>query len=72
MRSARGLRERFGMPFRDEDVHMTNGNFAGLAIVLRTVVDPGDEVIFISPPWFFYETLIVAAGRDAGARVRRP
>lgn len=60
-----GLRERFGMPFRDEDVHMTNGNFSGLAIVLRTVVDPGDEVIFISPPWFFYETLIVATGARA-------
>jgi aspartate aminotransferase len=41
---------------------MTNGNFAGLAVALRTVVDVGDEVIFVSPPWFFYETLIVAAG----------
>jgi aspartate aminotransferase len=57
-----GLRDRFGLAFRDEDVHLTNGNFSGLAIVLRTVVDPGDEVIFVSPPWFFYEALIVAAG----------
>ncbi len=59
---AEGLRERFGIAFRDADIHMTNGNFAGLAIVLRTIVDPGDDVIFVSPPWFFYETLIVAAG----------
>jgi aspartate aminotransferase len=59
---AAGLRERFGIAFRDADIHMTNGNFVGIAIVLRTIVDPGDEVIFISPPWFFYETLIVAAG----------
>jgi aspartate aminotransferase len=59
---AAGLRERFGMPFEQRDIHMTNGNFAGLAVALRTLVDPGDEVIFISPPWFFYETLIVAAG----------
>ncbi len=59
---AAGLRERFGIAFRDADIHMTNGNFAGLAIVLRTIVDAGDEVIFISPPWFFYETLIVASG----------
>ena len=57
-----GLRDRFGIAFRDEDIHMTNGNFSGLAIVLRTVVDPGDEVIFVSPPWFFYESLIVASG----------
>jgi aspartate aminotransferase len=41
---------------------LTNGNFAGIAIVLRVIVDPGDEVIFVSPPWFFYETLILAAG----------
>jgi aspartate aminotransferase len=59
---AAGLRDRFGIAFRDADLHMTNGNFAAIAIVLRTIVDPGDDVIFISPPWFFYETLIVAAG----------
>ena len=59
---AAGLRERFEMPFEQRDVHMTNGNFSALAVVLRTIVDVGDEVIFISPPWFFYETLIVASG----------
>jgi aspartate aminotransferase len=59
---AANLRARFGIGFRDEDVLMTNGNFAGLSVLLRTLTDPGDEVIFISPPWFFYETLIVAAG----------
>ena len=57
-----GLRDRFRLPFRDEDIHMTNGNFAGLAILLRLLVDPGDEVIFVSPPWFFYEALIVGSG----------
>ena len=61
---ARGLRDRFDIAFRDADIHMTNGNFAGLAIVLRTIVDPGDDVIFVSPPWFFYEALIVAAGAN--------
>ena len=25
---------------------------------------PGDEVIFLSPPWFFYELLILAAGGE--------
>ncbi|MEP6758176.1 MAG: aminotransferase class I/II-fold pyridoxal phosphate-dependent enzyme [Actinomycetota bacterium] len=57
-----GLRDRLALPFGADDIHMTNGNFSGLAIALRTVVDPGDEVIFVSPPWFFYETLIVASG----------
>jgi aspartate aminotransferase len=59
---AAGLRERFGLGFRDEDLMMTSGNFAGLSILLTALTDPGDEVVFISPPWFFYETLIVAAG----------
>ncbi|MEP7294441.1 MAG: aminotransferase class I/II-fold pyridoxal phosphate-dependent enzyme [Chloroflexota bacterium] len=56
------LRERHKMPFRDEDVHMTNGAFAALSVALTAVVDPGDEVIFISPPWFFYEALIIGTG----------
>jgi aspartate aminotransferase len=59
---AAGLRERSGMPFAAEDVGMTNGNFAGLSIVLRAIADPGDEVMYVSPPWFFYETLILAGG----------
>jgi len=59
---AQGLTDRFGLGFRAEDVHMTNGNFSGLAMVLRAVADPGDEVVFVSPPWFFYESLIVASG----------
>jgi aspartate aminotransferase len=59
---AAGLRERFGLAFAPDDVMMTNGNFTGMGAVLRAICDPGDEVIFVSPPWFFYETLIVATG----------
>lgn len=59
---ASALRERRGMPFEDDDVFLTNGAFAGLAVTLDLVTDPGDEVIFISPPWFFYEALITDAG----------
>src|SRR5439155_7921731 len=36
---------------------------------LRTTVQPGDEVVFLSPPWFFYEILILAAG---GIPIRVP
>jgi aspartate aminotransferase len=56
------LQERRGQPFEDDDIFLTNGAFAGLAAVLGLVTDPGDEVIFLSPPWFFYEALITAAG----------
>lgn len=56
------LRERTGLPFADEDICLTNGAFAAIAVALAALTDPGDEVIFISPPWFFYEPLIAAAG----------
>lgn len=56
------LRARTGLAFCPEDVFMTNGGFAALAACLRVVAGPGDEVIFLSPPWFFYELLIRAAG----------
>jgi aspartate aminotransferase len=57
---AEGLRTRLGMDFEAADVLMTSGAFAGLSVALKALIDPGDEVIFISPPWFFYESLIAA------------
>lgn len=59
---ATGLRGRIGLAVHPEDVTITNGNFAGLAAVLRTIADPGDSIVYLSPPWFFYEPLILAAG----------
>jgi aspartate aminotransferase len=58
------LSARTGMDWDPADVAMTNGGFAALAVAFRTLVDPGDEVIFLSPPWFFYELLILAAGGE--------
>jgi aspartate aminotransferase len=60
--AARALSQRRGVAFAPEDILLTNGAFAALAVALTVVTDPGDEVIFISPPWFFYEALIAAAG----------
>jgi aspartate aminotransferase len=59
---AAGLRERFALPFAPEDVVLTTGSFGGLSMLLSTLVDRGDEVIFLSPPWFFYEAMILMAG----------
>lgn len=58
---AETLRRRFAMPFDAEDVFMTNGAFAAIAIALGAITDPGDEIIYISPPWFFYEAMIVSS-----------
>ncbi|TMB53364.1 MAG: aminotransferase class I/II-fold pyridoxal phosphate-dependent enzyme [Chloroflexi bacterium] len=63
------LTARTGMEWDPDDVAMTNGGFAATAVTLRTLVEPGDEVIFLSPPWFFYEMLILAAGGEP-VRVR--
>jgi aspartate aminotransferase len=59
---ARTLSERTGLDWDPADIAMTNGGFAALAVSLRAIVEPGDEVVFLSPPWFFYEILILAAG----------
>jgi aspartate aminotransferase len=66
---AASLRERRGRDVAPEDVYPTNGALAALSVALAAVVDPGDEVIFLSPPWFFYETLIAATGRHRCACV---
>ena len=66
---AQSLTARTGLDWDPADVAMTNGGFAALAVAFRAILEPGDEVVFLSPPWFFYELLILAAG---GTPVRVP
>ena len=56
------LRTRVGIEFDPRDVAMTTGAFGALASALRAIVDPGDEVIYLSPPWFFYAPMIISCG----------
>jgi aspartate aminotransferase len=58
----RSLTQQRGVEFQPDDVFLTTGAFAGLLTCLRVIVEPGDEVIFISPPWFFYGPLIKMTG----------
>lgn len=58
---AAGLTTRYGIPFEPRDVLLTTGAFAGLASLLSLLAGPGDEVIYVSPPWFFYESMIASA-----------
>ncbi|HEX3050017.1 MAG TPA: aminotransferase class I/II-fold pyridoxal phosphate-dependent enzyme [Aggregatilineaceae bacterium] len=51
-----------GIPFEPDDIHLTTGAFSALAITLNTIVSEGDEIIYNTPPWFFYEPQILAAG----------
>lgn len=59
---ADSLRHRTGIEFRPEDVALTAGAFGALGVTIRALCDVDDEVIFLSPPWFFYELMIVSSG----------
>ncbi len=58
---ARSLTRLTGLDWDPADVFMTNAGFGALTVTLRAITEPGDEVIYLSPPWFFYELLIVGA-----------
>src|SRR5262249_26273019 len=57
------------LAFEPRDIVLTNGAYAAISVTLRAIVEAGDEVIFLTPPWFFYEALIVA---HDGCPVRAP
>jgi aspartate aminotransferase len=59
---AASLLAQTGLAYAPEDIALTNGAFAGLATLLMALTDPGDEVVFNSPPWFFYEGMIAGNG----------
>lgn len=56
------LQQQFKRSFEPEDIFMTNGATGAIDIVLNALIDFGDEAIFISPPWFFYEGMIQNVG----------
>lgn len=59
---AASLRAQTGLDYQPEDIALTNGAFAALATLYTALTDPGDEIIFNSPPWFFYEGMIAGSG----------
>jgi aspartate aminotransferase len=50
---ARGLAARTGVPFTGDDIIMTSGAAGAINTVLKSILDPGDEVIVLTP--FFPE-----------------
>ena len=69
---AAAISRRLDIDFPARLICVTNGGFGAIAASLRAVAGPGDEVMFISPPWFFYEALILAAGAEAVRVKMRP
>jgi aspartate aminotransferase len=59
--AAASLTDELGIAFEPDDILLTRGATGALALAMATVLDPGDEVVFVSPPWFFYEAMILGA-----------
>jgi aspartate aminotransferase len=59
---AAALRERRDVAFEERDIFLTNGAFAGLVIALTAIVDPGEEVLYVTPAWFWYDSIVLMAG----------
>jgi aspartate aminotransferase len=60
--AAAGLSAELGIAFHPDDIFLTRGAHGALGTALEAVVEAGDEVIFVSPPWFFYEAMILRVG----------
>jgi aspartate aminotransferase len=43
------LAERTGIPFTANDIIMTNGAAGAINVVLKSILDPGDETILLNP-----------------------
>ncbi len=59
---AGALQQQFGRPFDPADVLLTNGATGALHVLFNALLGPGVEAIYISPPWFFYEGMILNSG----------
>ena len=59
---SRSLNRLTGLAFPPEGIFMTNGATGALLVTMNALIGPGDEVIFNSPPWFFYEGMILNSG----------
>lgn len=59
---AHSLESSHGLRFAPDDVHMTTGAFGAIAVAMAALVDPGDEVLYSVPSWFFYEAMALQVG----------
>jgi aspartate aminotransferase len=60
--AAEALTGELGVRFEPDDILLTRGAHGALTLAMRLVLDRGDEVVFMTPPWFFYEAMIFGSG----------
>jgi len=56
------LKKLTGFDYPAENIFMTNGATGALLVTMNALIGTDDEVIFNSPPWFFYEGMILNSG----------
>ncbi|PWS35168.1 aminotransferase [Falsiroseomonas bella] len=59
---ARALRQARGRPYEAQDIAITAGGFGAIATAMLAVLEPGEEVLYPRPGWFFYGALVRGAG----------
>ncbi|MBR6115647.1 MAG: pyridoxal phosphate-dependent aminotransferase [Oscillospiraceae bacterium] len=59
---AEDLNRRFGTAYTDANLLMTVGAAGGMNIILRTLLDPGDEVLVFAPYFSEYNFYVRGAG----------
>lgn len=55
---AAALQAELGLPFRPEDIAMTQGAFGAIGLAFSLLLDPGDECIIPLPGWFCYGAML--------------
>ncbi len=55
---AGSLNRRFGTHFRLENILMTVGAASGMNVILKTILDPGDEVVVFAPYFMEYGSYV--------------
>jgi len=63
--AAASLNELLGTDYGPDGILLTNAAMAALAVTLRPLCHPGDEVLIVSPPHFLYEPIIMGTGGSA-------
>ncbi len=51
-----------GRDYSPKDIFLTNGATGALLVTMNVLIEAGDQVIYNSPPWFFYEGMILNSG----------
>jgi aspartate aminotransferase len=65
---AKKLRRETGLEFTAEDVFMTVGSAGACNVILKSILDPGDEVIVLMPFFPEYQVLHRQSRRRDGSR----